>query len=75
MKLLKSLFSINPMSLTLATVLAVVLLSRSHIPIFDLIELKTYDLRLLSRGQLPASPAVVLALIDEKSLDTQGHWP
>jgi adenylate cyclase len=72
---LKSLFSDNPTSLTIATILVVVLLSRSHIPIFDLVELKTYDLRFLSRGQVQPSPAVVLALIDEKSLDVEGRWP
>jgi adenylate cyclase len=40
-----------------------------------MIELKTYDLRFLSRGHLPPTPAVVMALIDEKSLDTEGRWP
>src|SRR5215831_7930378 len=38
-------------------------------------ELKTYDLRFLARGQVPPTPAVVLALIDEKSLATEGRWP
>jgi adenylate cyclase len=37
--------------------------------------LKTYDLRLLSRGQVRPLPAVVLAVIDEKSLTTEGRWP
>ncbi len=45
------------------------------LPILDMIELKTYDLRSLSRGHLPPSPAVVIAMIDEKSLDTEGRWP
>ena len=75
MRLLKAVFSITPVSLTLATIGMVIILFRSHIPIFDLIELKTYDLRFLSRGQLQPSPAVVLALIDEKSLDIEGRWP
>ncbi|MGE0683013.1 MAG: CHASE2 domain-containing protein, partial [Candidatus Binatia bacterium] len=75
MRLLKAVFSINAVSLTLATTFAVVILFRSHIPIFDLIELKTYDLRFLSRGQIQPSPSVVLALIDEKSLDIEGRWP
>jgi CHASE2 domain-containing sensor protein len=75
MRFLKSLFSINPVSLTLCTILLVVLLFFAGIPILDLIELKTYDLRFLSRGQLPPSPAVVMALIDEKSLGTEGRWP
>src|SRR6266702_150454 len=71
----KSLFSINPMSLTLGTILVVVTLFFSGIPLLDLIELKTYDLRFLSRGSVPPSPAVVMALIDEKSLATEGRWP
>ncbi|MGD8878307.1 MAG: CHASE2 domain-containing protein, partial [Syntrophobacterales bacterium] len=40
-----------------------------------MIELKTYDLRFLSRGQIEPTPVVVMALIDEKSLDTEGRWP
>src|SRR5437773_9844153 len=71
----QSLFSITPASLTLGTILVVVILFLSGLPILDLIELKTYDLRFLSRGQLPPSPAVVMALIDEKSLATEGRWP
>src|SRR5262249_24572853 len=47
----------------------------SGIPILDLIEYKTYDLRFLSRGQEAPSPAIVMALIDEKSLDKEGRWP
>ena len=72
---LKFLFSIHPTFLTLGTILVVVILFLSGTPILDLVELKTYDLRLFSRGHLPPSPAVVLALVDEKSLDTEGRWP
>jgi adenylate cyclase len=75
MRLLKAVFSINPVSLTLGTLLVVVVLFFSGVPIFDLIELKTYDLRVVSRGQRQPAPTVVLALIDEKSLDTEGRWP
>src|SRR5262249_15887895 len=72
---LKSFFSINPASLTLGTTLLSAILFLFGIPILDLIELKTYDLRFLSRGQLQPSPAVVMAMIDEKSLATEGRWP
>ena len=72
---LLSLFSINPASLTLCTSLIVVMLCISGIPVLDLLELKTYDLRLRSRGQVRPLPAVVLAVIDEKSLATEGRWP
>lgn len=75
MRFLRPLFSINPVSLTLCTILLVVGLFVSDTPILDLIELKTYDLRFRSRGQLSPSPSVVMAVIDEKSLDTEGRWP
>src|SRR5215831_3243327 len=75
MRYLKSLFSITATSLTLYTILLIALLFFSGIPILDLIELKTYDLRFLSRAPLQPSPAVVLALIDEKSLGMEGRWP
>lgn len=71
----KSLFSINPVSLTLCTILVVIALFLLKITILDLIELKTYDLRFLSRGPMPPSPAVVIVAIDEKSLDSEGRWP
>jgi adenylate cyclase len=71
----KSLFSINPASLTLCIVLLGVMFIFIGLPILDMIELKTYDLRFLSRGHLPPSPAVAIAIIDEKSLDTEGRWP
>jgi adenylate cyclase len=75
MRVLKSVFSINPVSLTLGVTALVVALFSFGAPILDLIELKTYDLRVLSRGQRQPAPTVVLALVDEKSLDTEGRWP
>src|SRR5262245_52805770 len=72
---LQSLFSISPAALTLGTILIVVMLYVSGIPILDLLELKTYDFRLRSRGQVRPFPAFVLAVIDEKSLATEGRWP
>jgi adenylate cyclase len=75
MRFLKSLVSISPASLTLCTILVVAILFVCGIPILDLIELKTYDLRFLSRGSVQPSRAVVMAVIDEKSLETEGRWP
>jgi PAS domain S-box-containing protein len=72
---LQFLCALNPASLTLCTILVVVTLCLSGIPVLDLLELKTYDLRLLSRGQVRPLPAVVLAVIDERSLTTEGRWP
>src|SRR4029453_8180134 len=45
------------------------------VPLLDLIELKTYDLRFVPRGHMPPSPAVVIAAIDEKSVNAEGRWP
>lgn len=72
---LKSLFSINTVSITFGTILLTIILFLTGTPIFDMIELKTYDLRFLSRGSRKPSPTVVLALVDEKSLDQEGRWP
>src|SRR6266702_279241 len=67
MRWLKSLFSLNPASLTLGTICVVVVLFVVGIPLLDLIELKTYDLRFVPRGHVPPSPAVVFAEPDENS--------
>ena len=72
---LKSWLRINPASLTLGVILLLVMLFLSGTPLLDLVELKAYDLRFLSRGPLQPSPAVVMAAIDEKSLDAEGRWP
>ena len=74
-RLPRTFLSANPFSVTVATVLVVVALSLWRVSILDQIELRTYDLRLRSRGPSKPSPSVVLAMIDEKSLDAEGRWP
>ena len=71
----KSTFSINATMITLVTILIVVSLFLKGVPILDLVELKSYDLRFLSRGQQEPTPAVVMALIDDKSIEMEGRWP
>ena len=71
----RSWLRLNPVTLTLGVIILVLLLLVSSTPILDLIELKTYDLRVLSRNPVPPSRAVVLAVIDEKSLEREGRWP
>lgn len=72
---LQSLLSIKPASLTFCTTLVTALLFLYAPPFLDTIEMKTYDLRVLSRGYIQPSPSVVLAVIDEKSLAKEGRWP
>ncbi|MBW1680043.1 MAG: adenylate/guanylate cyclase domain-containing protein [Deltaproteobacteria bacterium] len=66
---------VNPVFLAASSTGLVLILYLVGIPILNLIELKAYDLRFLSRGRLDPSPAVVMAVIDEKSLDEEGRWP
>ena len=71
----RSWLRINPATLTLAVIVVVLLAFWAGTPIMDLIELRTYDLRVSSRDPVRPSPAVALAVIDEKSLEREGRWP
>ena len=74
-KKLKYFITVNPFSLTFYSILMLLVLIMTGIPILELIELKTYDLRFLMRGQKKPANAVVMAVIDERSLDKEGRWP
>ena len=74
-KSLKRIFKISPSTLMCVCIVLVLVLFYVEIPILQLIELKTYDLRFKSRGVKVPSPSVVMAVIDEKSLDSEGRWP
>jgi adenylate cyclase len=66
---------INPASLVLGSLVAVFVLYGLNPRILELIELKTYDLRFVSRGPQKPTPAVAMVVIDEKSLEVEGRWP
>jgi len=65
----------NPASLTAATIALVAALFALSPALFEAIELNWLDLRFRARGPLAPGPAVVIAAIDEKSLDAEGRWP
>lgn len=44
------------------------------VPFLDLMELKTVDLRFLSRGEISPKNKILLAVIDEKSIEAEGKW-
>jgi adenylate cyclase len=67
--------SIRPAHLVFACLLAAAGLFYWQIELLELLELRTYDLRMRSGGAVAASDAVAIALIDEKSLDVEGRWP
>ena len=50
------------------------LLVKNPLPV-EMTEAKLYDLRFHLRGKVPAPDAVVIAVIDEKSLARLGRWP
>src|SRR5262245_58647005 len=68
-------FWLNPDSLMVASLLGVLVLYSINVHILELIELKTYDLRFVSRGPEKPLPAVAMVVIDEKSLEIEGRWP
>lgn len=67
-------FKISPAWITFIVVCAGIAAYLAHIPFLDLMELKTVDLRLVARGEKSPGSEVVLAVIDEKSLDIEGKW-
>ena len=74
-KALKRFLSLNPVSLTFLLTLLVLVLFVMQVDLFEIVELKTYDFRFLSRGAKSPRPDVVMAVLDEKSLKAEGRWP
>ena len=67
--------SLGPKSLAVAAIASVLIVHWLGVPLLDRTELSTYDLRFHWRGEVPPAPEVVLAAVDEKSLDALGRWP
>jgi adenylate cyclase len=61
--------------LTLAVIAVVTGMFAVQVTVLDQFELRTYDLRFVSRGPQSTTSSVVLAMVDEKSLDREGRWP
>jgi adenylate cyclase len=74
-KLLRLLLSVNFFSITLGLILFVCIVFLIGPSFLELLELKTMDMRFISRGERKPGGTVVLAVIDEKSLDAEGKWP
>ncbi|MBW1899238.1 MAG: CHASE2 domain-containing protein, partial [Deltaproteobacteria bacterium] len=71
---MKKYFRLNPLNVSLLVVVFVIVAYFYGITFLDMMELKTIDLRFNSRGKVPPGSQVVLAVIDEKSLDQEGRW-
>jgi adenylate cyclase len=73
-KFFRSFLSLNPTSISFGLTIVVFILFNMNVTFLDLIELKTYDLRFRSKDEIKPSPEIVLAVIDEKSLNEIGKW-
>ena len=73
-KFIKKFIKLNPFTITLLTIVLGSFAFISGIPFLDIMELKTIDFRFAARGKVSPGSEVVLAVIDEKSLEKEGRW-
>jgi len=71
---LKKMIRFNPLTLSILLILSGIFFYLIEIPFLELMELKTIDLRYVSRGGSESESDVVLAVIDEESIDKEGKW-
>ncbi len=72
--LIKKIAKLNPVTISIFAIFIGIFAYLKGIPFLDLMELKTIDLRFISREKVAAGSDIVLAVIDEKSLDKEGKW-
>ena len=73
LKFIASVFSVRKVGLALTALLVILYILGN--PLLDVLELKTYDMRLLAHPAAPGPTHVAIAAIDEKSLSVLGRWP
>ncbi len=71
---LKKIIKLQPAAISLLFTIIGIFAYLIGIPFMDLVELKTIDLRFNSRGPKAPGNEVILAVIDEKSIDREGKW-
>lgn len=71
---MKKFIKLNPFTITLLSIVLGSFALISGIPFLDIMELKTIDFRFAARGKISPGSEVVLAVIDEKSLEKEGKW-
>ncbi|MDP2855235.1 MAG: adenylate/guanylate cyclase domain-containing protein [Smithellaceae bacterium] len=72
---LKTLLQITPLKITIFVILVALALFLSDFQFLRLVELKTLDLRMASRGKIAPGDEIVIAAIDEQSVSELGRWP
>jgi adenylate cyclase len=71
----KTILQITPLKIALLVIIAVLALFILDVRFFKMVELKTLDLRMVSRGEMKPGGEIVIAAIDEKSIAELGRWP
>lgn len=66
--------NLKPLIIAFITVCAGIFAYLAGIPFINNIELDTIDIRFKIRGEFEPDPRVVLAVIDEKSIEKEGKW-
>ena len=72
---IKTILQITPMKITIFVILIALALFLFDFQLLRMVELKTLDLRIISRGNLAPGNETVIAVIDEKSVNELGRWP
>jgi adenylate cyclase len=72
---IKALFQVTPLKITVLVIALALVLFVFDFQLLRLVELKTLDLRMVSRGELKPGNETVIATIDEQSLAELGRWP
>lgn len=67
--------SVSPLKISMGIVFIVIILYFINFPFLHFMELKTLDLRFISRGVRAPGDETVIAAIDEKSITEFGRWP
>lgn len=75
MRIPKSIYSVSPFKISLLVVFVFMSLYIINVHLFRFVELKAFDIRMMSRGVLKPGGEVAIAAIDEKSLNEIGRWP
>ena len=71
---MKKILQLNPFTISIFAIVAGIFFYWYGVPFLDIMELKTIDLRFTTRGKIAPKPDVVLAVIDEKSLEEVGKF-
>ena len=74
-KLKELLFAVSPLKIAILVILVSIFLFFINPRFLRFMELKAFDLRVVSRGAMPAGGETVIVTIDEKSLSELGRWP